>query len=575
MITTLKSLCLKAIIDENLTLHKYLNSNDIEISKTKNKKFGHFQLNSIMKLAKIANQNPMLLAKKIELRIKKNIKNNEITTNTSYPGFINFTFSEIYINQAFKKMLKNNNYKNEKKNRKNIIIDYSSPNIAKDMHVGHLRSTIVGECLSNVLHYLGNKIIKINHLGDWGTQFGILINYLKEKYTNENINKTNITLSQLSNYYKTAQIKFNNDIHFKINSKKEVVKLQKKDKSSIKIWKKITTISKHEYKKIYSLLNINIKYKGESFYNEMLPSLIKKIENKKMITQSQNAKCIYINGFKNKEGKPLPIIIQKSDGGFNYTTTDLAAIYYRIKYNKAQKIIYITDAGQSNHFEMLFRLTEKLKLNTNNTTLIHIPLGLMLNTDGKKIKTRSGKSEKLIDFLQTSITNTKKIIKNKNKNKKNISKHAEIIGINTIKYAELSNKISQNYIFDYQKILQYNGNTASFLMYAYVRLNSIKNKIKNITIKEYNINIKKQEELDLIIHLLQFKHTIKKTAHELNPNILTLYLYELSEKFHSFFHQCKVINSNNENSRIKTCQLTQKILKNGLKLLGLKTLNKM
>jgi len=579
MITLLQSLCARAIIEEKLTLHKQLRLKDIEISITKNKNLGHFQLNNAMKLAQILKKSPLLIAQTIKNAIQKNIKQDEITVTISKPGFINFTLKKKFLNKRLKTLLKNTHCKLKDTERRKIILDYSGPNIAKDMHVGHLRSTIIGECLSNILTYLGHKTIKINHLGDWGTQFGLLINYLKETCKDQNVNTKKLTLKILSNYYQLAQKKFSTDEKFKYESKKEVVKLQNENRSTINIWKKITYISKLEYKKIYSLLNIKIQYKGESFYKDLLKPIVEKLEKKKLITISQNAKCIYVNDFKNKNGEALPLIIKKSDGGFNYATTDLAALYYRIKYHKPDEIIYLTDVGQSNHFNMVFAAVEKFKINKIKTKLIHIPLGLMLNPDGKKIKTRSGKSEKLIDLLKNAITVSKNIIMKKNRNTKNINECAKIIGINTIKYADLSNKLDQNYTFDYKKIFQYNGNTASFLTYAYVRINGIKNKMKNIKVKNllerHDIDLNENIEIELAIHLLQYDFIIKKAASDLNPNILTLYLYTLAEKFHTFFHKCNVINSKYKYSRIMICEIIRKILKDGLNLLGLTTLTKM
>lgn len=581
MITFLQQLCYEAIIDEKSDLHKQISINNIDISISKNKLLGHFQFNSAMKLSNIIKKTPLELSEIIKNNIQKKINSDELKITITGAGFINFLFEKKFINKQFQILTKNINYKIRKSEIKKIILDYSGPNIAKDMHVGHLRSTIVGDCLSKILTHIGHKIIKISHIGDWGTQFGLLINYLKEKYNTNDIKNIKITLKDLSNHYKNAQIKFKNDLTFKKNAHNEVVKLQNNNVDSLNIWKKITKTSIEEHKKIYSLLNIKITNKGESFYKHMLNPIIKKLDKNNLTHTSNEATCVYIPGFKNKDGNPLPLIIKKSDGGFNYATTELASLYYRIKYHKADKIIYITDVGQSDHFYMLFHVIKNLNLEKiNKTKLIHIPLGLMLNQDGKKIKTRSGKSEKLIDLLKKSINITKKTIKNKNRHfsPKTLNKKAAIIGINTIKYADLSNKLNQNYIFNYETMLQYNGNTASFLMYAYVRINSIKNKSeksKNNLYTDQKINITHESEIDLVLHLLQYKHTIKKTVNALDPNILTYYLYKLSEKFHVFFHTCNVINSEYKYSRLIVCETTKKILKQGLTLLGLKTIQKM
>jgi arginyl-tRNA synthetase len=571
MIKTIKIICYRAIIKNFPILHKQLKLKDIDISQSKETSNHHFQFNGSMKIAQITEKEPLYIAEQIKNGIEKIISEKFLLTKITPPGFINFIIQPELIKKKLKNILKINN----KKNNEKIIIDYSSPNIAKDMHVGHLRSTIIGDCLARILEYTGHKVIRINHLGDWGTQFGILINYIKEKYDKTSIKK--IPLQKLSEMYKNAQTKFDTDDFFKDNAKKEVLKLQNKEKNTIKIWNEINKISKKEYKKIYELLNIKIKYKGESFYNELIEPLIKKLEKKNIIEISNNAKCIYIEGILNKEKNPLPLIVKKSDGGSNYATTDLAALYYRIKYTKATKIIYITDVGQSTHFKMLFEASKKSGIN-KNTKLIHIPIGLMLTNEGKKIKTRTGNSEKLINLLKTSIKYSKRTLKNKNKYIKNkmLNESAKILGINTIKYSDLSNKIDQNYIFDYKKILQFNGNTASFLNYAYVRINSIKNKVKFLKNLNTNVlNLEEKTEIDLAIQLTQYKNIIEKTKDELNPNILTTYLFKLSEKFHSFFHECNVIKSENKKSRLLLCNITSNILKKGMSLLGLKLIKKM
>ncbi len=446
------------------------------------------------------------------------------------------------------------------------------------MHVGHLRSTIIGEFFSNLFKILGHKIIKINHIGDWGTQFGMLIYYIKNKYSYKDFKVLKISLSNLSDYYKKSQIDFKNNLNFKESAKNEVVKLQNGDKVSLGIWKKITNISKKEYMKIYTLLNVNIEYKGESFYNKLLKPIVIYLEKKKLVTLSDNAKCIYINTLDNK--LTLPVIIQKSDGAFNYSTSELASLYYRIKYHNPDIIIYITDIGQKNHFDMIFKIIRTANIKNNNTFLIHVPLGLMLNLEGKKIKTREGTSEKLIDLIYKSINFSRKLIliKNKKFTKKKIRISAIKLGINNIKYADLSHKLDQNYIFDYKNLLKEKGNTASFLTYAYVRIISIKKRSK-INIKQImlcnDIKLNNKIEIDLSLHLLQYSYIIKKSADELNPNILTFYLYKLAEKFHFFFHTCNVTQSEYIYSRLALCEIVKNIFESGFKILGLDIINYM
>lgn len=573
IIKKIKKLCYKAITKKNKKLLNLLKEEEINISVSKNLKISHFQFNDSMKLSKILNITPINIANKIKkyIEIEKNIFEEIIITQ---PGFVNFKIKKNYIITKLITILKShrNNIKKTKK-KLNIIVDYSSPNIAKEMHVGHLRSTIIGDFIANILEYNGNNVFRINHLGDWGTQFGMLIAYLK-KYCK----KKTLTIKNLSEIYVKSQNKFKTNKKFEIKSKNEVIKLQNGNKKSIKIWKKINLLSQKEYNKIYKILNVKLINIGESFYKNTIKKVISCLYMKNMIENSDSAKCIKINDKKKYDSEP-PIIIQKSDGGYNYSTTEIAALYYRINIQKADWIIYVTDIGQADHFEMIINLAKKAQFLKEKTKITHIKFGLMLEKNGKKIKTRSGNAKKLIDLIATSINKAKKIIKEKNTIKSKINLKAKILGINSIKYADLSSNIQQNYKFEINKMLNFNGNTASFIMYAYARIISIqkkfkKTRIKNI-IKNANLNLTNEIEINICLHLIQYEEIINRTISTLNPNILTNYIYKLSEKFHVFFHSCKVINSEFENSRILICEISRKIIKQALKLLGLKIMNEM
>ncbi|HIH2762671.1 MAG TPA: arginine--tRNA ligase [Candidatus Azoamicus sp. MARI] len=577
MIDFLKSLCFKAIIDEKTELRKQLSVDDLEVLECKNMEFGHFQFNGVIKLAKRLNIDAIDFSNNIKKNIEKYININDISVTITGNSFINFNLSSKFIIDNLKSYVKlyrfNMTYVDK------IILDYSSPNIAKDMHIGHLRSTVVGDCLSKLLVFCGHKVIKISHLGDWGTQFGLLIAYLKDIYGESSFLK-DITLSQLSNFYKLAQSRYISDIKFKNIAKNEVVLLQSKSKLSLNFWKNITNISKKEYKKIYLLLNVDIKYKGESFYSNLLKPLIDYLTFKKVISISDGAKCIYLNDLCKLNYSFSALMVQKSDGGYNYATTEIAALYYRINYYKPNKIIYITDVGQKLHFDMVFKLVNYLGFNKSNVELVHIPLGLMLNSDGKKIKTRSGSSEKLIDVLNESIEISKNIILKKKKMRlKELNYLSKILGINTIKYSDLSNKLDQNYIFDKNNAFKNTGNTASFLMYAYVRIYGIRRKNKRFRLNDVlnysNIYITEKAEIDLALALIMYKYFLKLCVLRLNPNILTAYVYRLAEKFHIFFNECNIINSSNSYSRIFLCEISRKIFKSCFDILGLKTVDKM
>lgn len=579
MVDFLKSLCFNAIIDEKISLLKHISLDDIEIFESKFKQFGHFQFNNIIKYAKKLGLDSYLFANLIKDNIIKKINTEEIEVFVSKPGFINFKFTTKYISKHVKFLFNSLNLNLGFKNK--IILDYSSPNIAKNMHIGHLRSTVVGECISKLLLFSGSKVIKISHLGDWGTQFGLLICYLKDSYK-ESFFFNSFTLDDLSYFYKIAQEKYLSDNNFKELAKKEVVLLQKKDKLSLKFWNLINNISKKEYEKIYSILNVKINYKGESFYSDLLSPLLSFLKKKNILKISDGAKCIYLDNICSLKFDLNVLIVQKSDGSYNYATTEIACLYYRIKYHNPDKIIYITDIGQKLHFDMIFSLIEFLSFKKKKKIdLVHIGLGLMLNEDGKKIKTRSGFSEKLLDVLLESINISKNLILEKNKHIKNneLKRISYALGINTIKYSDLSNKLDQNYIFDKKIVFKNSGNTASFLMYAYVRICSIKKKVKNFNFKNilnsFDIFLFNNAEIDLALHLIMYKYYFKLSVIKLNPNILTTYVYKLAEKFHFFFNECVIINSDNFNTRFILCELTRRILKSCFLIMGFKLIDKM
>jgi arginyl-tRNA synthetase len=451
------------------------------------------------------------------------------------------------------------------------------------MHVGHLRSTIIGDCIARILEYLDYQVVRVNHIGDWGTQFGMLIAYLKlnNKLSNNNNITDGLNLANLIKYYQSAKQLFDQDQEFKKTAQTEVVALQRHDTESIAIWQKICNISAENYRKIYRLLDINITDKGESFYHEMLPKIINDFSSQGLITESDGAKCVYLPGFVGRDNNPLPLMIQKSDGGYNYATTDLAAVKYRIQEEQADWLIYVTDSGQSLHFKMLLAAATQVGyLNEQKTKFSHVPFGLVLRSDGKKFKTREGDTEKLIDLINNAINTAKNILLAREEQFTNqeLNSLANKLGINAIKYADLANNRNSNYVFDYDKMLQFNGNTAAFLSYAYVRINSIKHKIGvvvNNLINSLEFKITNQHERNLALRICKFQEVLLATAEELLPNRLTDYLYLLAEEFHAFFHHCKVAGSESQNNRLLLCEATANIIKLGFSLLGLQIIDKM
>lgn len=555
----------------------------IEVTAATNSNFGHYQCNSAMRFAKILQQAPRVIAENIVKNISCAIFANIAVAGA---GFINVTLADWFLEKNIELFLKTKKFvwndikehqKDNNNNKTRVIIDFSSPNIAKDMHVGHLRSTIIGDCLARILEFLDYEVIRINHIGDWGTQFGMLIAYLK--YHNKL--SDSLVAGDLVAYYQQAKQLFDADINFKKIAQQEVVLLQSGNPESIAIWINICNISKIAYLEIYELLDIKITDRGESFYNNMLKQVVDDFNKKSLLTASEGAKCIYLDGFVNRDQQPLPLIIQKSDGGYNYATTDLAAIKYRVQQDRANWLIYVTDSGQSLHFSMIFAAAKKVGYLDDNIKINHVPLGLVLRSDGKKFKTREGKTEKLKDLITSAVLKAKQLILARNSDVpvEELEQISLIMGVNAIKYADLSNNRNSDYVFDYDKMLQFNGNTAAFLSYAYVRINSIKHKIA-VNIEELlnsnvSCKIKEAQERNLALRICKFQDAINNTIVDLMPNRITDYLYLLAEEFHAFFHSCRVEGTESQDSRVLLCEAVARVLEIGFNLLGLKIVNKM
>lgn len=567
----------------------------IEITEATQEKFGHYQCNSAMKLTKLLKTPPKEIAEKIVAALKE-IQEKELTTQDANhsplfmkleiagPGFINVTLNPDFLAKRLSQCLQDPRLGVLlPKTPKRVVVDFSSPNVAKDMHVGHLRSTIIGDSLARILSFLGFDVLRLNHVGDWGTQFGMLIAYLKKvlpSITQDSPPDTE--LHTLVEWYRAAKKQFDEDPLFKKQAQEEVVQLQSGNQESLRAWHHICSISRESYNAIYDLLDIHIIERGESFYNPYLAGVIQDLEKKGLITISNGAKCVFLSDFTNREGEPLPFILQKSDGGYNYATTDLAALKHRVFDEKCHWIIYVTDAGQNQHFQMLFETAKKAGYSPENEVkLDHVPFGLVLRPDGKKFKTRSGDTERLMDLLETGIEKAKEKLLERNPDmpEAELFASAKILGINAIKYADLSSNRLSDYVFSYEKMLQFEGNTAAFLLYAYVRIQSIQRKIhvdiSKLIQNHTPILLEEPAEIALGLLVCQFPDILNATAKDLLPNRLTDYLYRLAEKFHAFFHHCRVEGSPQQNSRLLLCEMVARTLNQGMLLLGLKPLSKM
>jgi arginyl-tRNA synthetase len=537
-------------------------------------KFGHYQCNSAMKLSKILRNSPVEIAKEVIKKIPSEIFEN---IELAGPGFINLTLHKRFISYMADAMIRDCRLGIDLPEQKQrVIVEFSSPNIAKEMHVGHLRSTIIGEALARLFEFLGHEVLRLNHVGDWGTSFGMLIAYMKEEVPEILVGTQETDLASLMQWYRASKKRFDEDETFKASARKEVVALQGGDPESLKAWEIICDISRKSFQEVYDLLDVKLQERGESYYNPMLPKVVEDLEKKGLVTLSDGAKCIF------HEGIRFPLMIQKSDGGYNYDTTDMAAMLHRIEIEKADRIIIVTDAGQALHFELIRKTAEKAGyLDAKRVRFDHVPFGVVLGSDGKKFRTRSGETERLIDLLNTAIAEAKKILLQRQPEMPvaEINHLGRILGIDAIKYSDLAcNRIS-DYVFSYERMLRFDGNTAAFILYSYVRVKGIKRKVGNLSREEIlqneKIVIDHPSEVLLGLHLIRFSDTLKLMKDELMPHYLTDYLYLLAQKFNLFFRDCRVEGTSMQNRRLLLCELVAHVMEIGLQILGLQLVDRM
>ncbi|MES2199960.1 MAG: arginine--tRNA ligase [Chlamydiota bacterium] len=555
-----------------------------EVVSSTQPQFGHYQCNSCLKIGKIYKKNP----KEVALQII-NLLQEESSYDLFFaglevagPGFINITLSSHFLEKRVTGLL-NDPFLGSPRPLypQKVIVEFSSPNVAKELHVGHLRSTIIGDSLARILSFLGYDVLRLNHIGDWGTQFGMLIQYLQEQHPKVLSGEESTDLEHLMGWYKQSKICFDQNEEFKKKAQLQVVKLQGEDPQAIKAWKMICMISRKAFQAIYDLLDVKIEERGESFYNPYLADVVADFEKKGLITLSDGAKCVFLEGIFGRDGTPLPMIIQKRDGGYNYETTDVAALKHRVEVEKADRIIILTDAGQALHFDMVFQATKKAGYyDPAKVQMDHVTFGVVLGLDGKKFKTRSGETEKLIDLLQEAVDRARVIIEERLPDISSSEKEsiANTLGIGAVKYADLSGNRIKDYTFSYDRMLKFEGNTAAFLLYAFVRIQGIKRKsgkdLKSLARAE-KIVLSHASEVDLALHLCQFAEILQAVARDLMPNRLADYLYALAEKFNVFYRDCRVEGSEEESSRLLLCEAAGLVLEKGLELLGLKTAERM
>jgi arginyl-tRNA synthetase len=544
--------------------------------------FGDYQANGVMAVAKVLKTNPRALATKVVEHLRDDIQLDYVATKieTAGPGFINISLDNKWLAKHANLALQSATHGIEKTSTpQTIVVDYSGPNLAKEMHVGHLRSTIIGDAMVRTLDFLGHNVIRQNHVGDWGTQFGMLIAHM----TSQTASDLSVKLSDLETFYREAKIRFDQEPEFAATARNYVVKLQAGDTECLNHWQQFINISLQHCAEVYQQLNVLLTHddvKPESAYNNDLPHVISDLDKAGLLTKSDGAQCVFMDEFKGKNNAPLPAIVQKSDGGYLYATTDLAALRYRQQTLHATRMLYFVDARQNLHLKQVFSIAKAAGFVTQTTSLEHMPFGTMMGKNGKPFATRTGGTAKLIDLLNEAQERAFELVTKKNPelDTDTCKQIAFKVGIGAVKYADLSKNRTSDYIFNWDTMLSFEGNTAPYLQYAVARISNIfaKAGVNNYN-AEATLIIADKAEHQLALKLLQFNDAIHIVAQEGTPNTLCLYLYELAGNFMTFYETCPILKADKKTkeSRFKLAKLTSNILKTGLGLLGIATMERM
>ena len=613
----------------------------VVLQPTKNAEHGDFQINGVMGAAKKAKQNPRELAQKVAEVLADNavIESAEVAG----PGFINLRLRPEFLAQNIQTALNDARFGVAKTDKpQTVVIDYSSPNLAKEMHVGHLRSSIIGDSISRVLEFMGNTVIRQNHVGDWGTQFGMLVAYLVEQQKDN----AAFELADLEQFYRAAKVRFDEDAAFADTAREYVVKLQGGDETVLALWKQFVDISLSHAQAVYDTLGLKLRPEdvaGESKYNDDLQPVVDDLVQKGLAVEDDGAKVVFLDEFKNKEGEPAAFIVQKQGGGFLYASTDLACLRYRIGRLKADRLLYVVDHRQALHFEQLFTTSRKAGYLPEDAKAEFIGFGTMMGKDGKPFKTRSGDTVKLVDLLDEAINRAEQVVKEKNpkwqltteledglkkissltnsdnlknklkynlENKKleitlendvvyhlpidkidkivrgaeeytdtalsDAEKIARVVGIGAVKYADLSKNRTSDYVFDWDAMLSFEGNTAPYLQYAYTRVQSVFRKAGEWDATAPTV-LTEPLEKQLAAELLKFEDVLQSVADTAYPHYLAAYLYQIATLFSRFYEVCPILKSEGatRNSRLQLAKLTGDTLKQGLELLGIDVLDVM
>ncbi|EEE9500622.1 arginine--tRNA ligase [Salmonella enterica subsp. enterica serovar Muenchen] len=542
--------------------------------------FGDYQANGMMAVAKKLGMAPRQLAEQVLTHL--DLSGIASKVEIAGPGFINIFLEPAFLAEQVQQALASDRLGVSQPTRQTIVVDYSAPNVAKEMHVGHLRSTIIGDAAVRTLEFLGHHVIRANHVGDWGTQFGMLIAWL-EKQQQENAG--DMALADLEGFYRDAKKHYDEDEAFAERARSYVVKLQSGDTYFREMWRKLVDITMTQNQITYDRLNVTLTrddVMGESLYNPMLPGIVADLKAKGLAVESEGATVVFLDEFKNKEGDPMGVIIQKKDGGYLYTTTDIACAKYRYETLHADRVLYYIDSRQHQHLMQAWTIVRKAGYVPDSVPLEHHMFGMMLGKDGKPFKTRAGGTVKLADLLDEALERARRLVAEKNPDMSadELEKLANAVGIGAVKYADLSKNRTTDYIFDWDNMLAFEGNTAPYMQYAYTRVLSVFRKadIDEQALASAPVIISEDREAQLAARLLQFEETLTVVAREGTPHVMCAYLYDVAGLFSGFYEHCPILSAENDairNSRLKLAQLTAKTLKLGLDTLGIETVERM
>ncbi len=560
---------------------------NIQVNLTKDKSHGDFATNLAMMIAKPAQKNPREIAQAIIDRLPHSDR--IAKTEIAGPGFINLFLDNQWLAAQVAAIVTDHRANIPLTNNpQTIVIDYSAPNVAKEMHVGHIRSTIIGDSIAKTLEFLGHKVIRANHIGDWGTQFGMLIAHL-EDLQSEKPEAADADLRDLEGFYRESKKCYDESEAFANRARACVVKLQSGDPACFALWQKLVDVTLEQNQKNYDRLNVSLSQQdtmGESLYNPMLKGVVDDLKEQGLAVEDNGAWVVFLDEFKNKDGDPMGVIVQKRDGGFLYTTTDIACAKYRYEQLHADRILYFIDSRQAQHLQQAWSIVRKAGYVPAEVTLEHHAFGMMLGKDGRPFKTRSGGTIKLVDLLDEAVERATKLVAEKSPNLSpdELNTISQAVAIGAVKYADLSKNRTTDYIFDWDNMLTFEGNTAPYLQYAYTRIQSIFRKAElsldavSDTVAD-TVTLAHPAEAFLGQKLIQFGDMVRQVADRGMPHLLCGYLYELAGAFMTFYEACPInkagVPEQDKASRLKLCAATAKTLRLGLQLLGIQTLDKM